>query len=209
MIGDLRYMELLAAPGSALAITRAILESQFDDPSHPLHPLRALHRAAMDELSKEPLAGKHVLDYRSGTAEFGVWMATENAEVHLLDPSPQAVELGLKRAQASGAARRVKAIQLTDPANLDMFADDAFELIFTQAPLAELSESPGAFQEIARIMKPDARLVMAQAEAPVRARLTALERLFTEVQIQDITAHKGLLARLLPSAGPVVITALK
>jgi ubiquinone/menaquinone biosynthesis C-methylase UbiE len=209
MNGDLRIRELLDASGAEPAISRAILESQFDDPAHPLHPCRALHRAAMAELSQEPLAGKHVLHYRSGTAELGIWMATESAEVHLLDPSPDAVDLGLKRAQASGVARRVKAIQLNDPASLDMFADEAFELIFTEAPLAELVESTGALQEIARIMKPDARLVLAQSEAPARAGLTALERLFTEVQIQTITAHKGLLARLLPSTGPVVITALK
>jgi ubiquinone/menaquinone biosynthesis C-methylase UbiE len=209
MNGDLRIRELLDAPGTELAIARAILESQFDDPSHPLHPCRALHRAAMAELSQEPLAGKHVLHYRSGTAEFGIWMATESAEVHLLDTSPLAIELGLKRAQASGVARRVKAIHLTDPADLDMFADEAFELIFTETPLAELVASPGALKEIARIMKPDARLVLAQAAAPARAGLAPLERLFTEVQIQTITAHKGLLARLLPSTGPVVITTLK
>jgi len=209
MNGDLRFRELLDASGAELAITRAILESQFDDPAHPLHPSRALHRAAMAELSQEPLAGKHVLHYNSGTAELGIWMATESAEVHLLDPSPQAVELGLKRAQASAVSRRVKAIHLTDPASLDMFADEAFELIFTEAPLAKLAESPGTLQEIARIMKPDARLVLAQAEAPARAGLTALERLFTEVQIQAITVHKSLLARLLPSAGPGLIVARK
>ncbi len=209
MTGDLTCRQMLAACGAELAVTRAILESRFDDPSNPLHPLRALHRAAMTELSQEPLAGKHVLHYRSGTAELGIWMATESAEVHLLDPSPDAVDLGLKRAQASAVSRRVKAIHLNDPANLDMFADDAFELIFTQVPLAELSETPGALHEITRIMKPDARLVLAQSEAPARAAVTALERLFTEVQIHTISIRKGLLARLLPSSGPVVITALK
>ncbi|MBE0659885.1 MAG: hypothetical protein IH602_19480, partial [Bryobacteraceae bacterium] len=74
---------------------------------------------------------------------------------------------------------------------------------------AEIAHTPAALDEIARIMKPDARLVLAQSKAPARAGLTALERLFAEVQIQTMTGHKGLLARLLPSTGPVVITALK
>ncbi|MBE0658851.1 MAG: methyltransferase domain-containing protein, partial [Bryobacteraceae bacterium] len=116
------------------AVTRAMLEARFRDPSCP-HG--ALYLAAMAELASEPLAGKHVLDYNSGTAEFGIWMATEFAEVHLLDPSPANIALGLERAQTSGVARRVKAIQLTNPADLDMFADSAFDLVFTRTPLAE------------------------------------------------------------------------
>lgn len=209
MKGDLQFRELLDASAAELAISRAILESQFDDPSHPLHPCRALHRAAMAELSTEPLAGKHVLHYSSGAAEFGIWMATESAEVHLLDPSPDAVELGLKRAQASGAARRVTAIQLNDPANLDMFADEAFELIFTEAPLAELVESPGALQEIVRIMKPDSRLVLAQATPISQRALTPLDNLFAEVEMRSIAPRAGLLARFVPPKGHSLITARK
>lgn len=188
------------------AVTRAMLESRFRDPACP-HG--ALYLAAMAELASEPLAGKHVLDYNSGTAEFGTWMATEFAEVHLLDPSPANIALGLERAQASGVARRVKAIHLTNPAELDMLADSAFDLVFTRTPLAEIAHTPCALDEIARILKPGARLVLAQAETPARAGVTALERLLPEVRTQAITARKGLLARLLSSNSPVVISALK
>lgn len=209
MNADNEYSRLLTLPAAALAISRAILESQFDDPAHALHPFRALHRAAMTELSQEPLAGKHVLHYSSGTAEFGIWMATESAEVHLLDSSPANLELGLKRAEASGVARRVKAIHLTDPANLDMFAADAFDLVFARTPLAEFAATPGALDEIARIMKPEARLVLAQIEPPARAARTALDHLFAEVGIRKISARQGLLARMLPGEVPALITARK
>jgi ubiquinone/menaquinone biosynthesis C-methylase UbiE len=190
-------------PATGFAVSRAILESRFDDPSYPLG---ALYRAAMATLAAEPLAGKHVLDYASGSAEFGVWMGTENAEVHLLDPSPANIELGLKRAETSGVARRVKAIHLTDPANLDMFAADAFDLIFSRTPIAELADLPGALDEIARIMKPDARLVLAQAQAPGRAALAKVESLFAEMRSHRVASRRGLLSRFMPANGTVVIT---
>ncbi|HNY40064.1 MAG TPA: methyltransferase domain-containing protein [Bryobacteraceae bacterium] len=189
-----------------LPITKLVLESHFG--ALP-RPLGALYRAAMAALAAEPLAGKHVLDYGSDSAKFGIWLAVENAEVHLLDPSPANLELGLKQAEASGVARRVKAIHLTDPANLDMFAADAFDLVFSRTPLAELAALPGSLDEIARIMKPEARLVLAQIEPPARAARTALDHLFAEVGIRKISARQGLLARMLPGEVPALITARK
>lgn len=186
-------------------VTRAMLESRCDRMEGNL---RALYRAAVDELAAEPLAGKHVLDYGSGRADFGIWMATENAEVHLLDPVPANIELGLKLAEASGVARRVKAVHMADPANLDMFADDAFDLLFARAPLAELA-SQGALDEIARIMKPDARFVLAQTETPGRDGTAALDHLFSEVTIRKAPGRQGLLARLIPGEAPSLITARK
>jgi ubiquinone/menaquinone biosynthesis C-methylase UbiE len=186
-------------------ITRAILESQFDGMEGHLS---ALFHAAIAELAAEPLAGKHVLDYGSGAAEFGIWLATENAEVHLLDPSPANIELGLKRAEASGVARRVKGIHMADPANLDMFADSAFDLVFARTPLAELAAS-GSLGEIARIMKPDARLVVAQTVALGRDETAALDHLFAEVTFRKVPAHQGLFARLISTGTPLLITARK
>ncbi|MBA3973240.1 MAG: hypothetical protein C0504_03355 [Candidatus Solibacter sp.] len=188
------------------AVTRAMLESRFRDPACP-HG--ALHLAAMAELSSEPLAGKHVLDYNSGTAEFGIWMATEFAEVHLLDASPANIALGLERAQASGVARRVKAIHLTNSADLDMFADSAFDLVFTRTPLATIASTPGALNEIARILKPGARLVVAHHAPAAGAIQSALERHFAEITLQPLAARRGLLARLVPSPSPAITTARK
>lgn len=183
-----------------------MLESRFRDPSCP-HG--ALYLAAMAEVSSEPLAGKHILDYNSGTAEFGIWMATEFAEVHLLDPSPANIELGLKCAQASGVARRVKAIHLSNPAYLDMFADSGFDLVFTRTPLATIASTPGALDELARILKTDGRLALAQTEPPGPAIDTTLRRLFSEVTVHPVPTRKGLLARLIPGAAATLIAARK
>lgn len=187
------------------AITRAMLEARFRG---LVYPHGALLLAAMAELAAEPLAGKHVLDYGSASAEFGIWMATDCAEVHLLDSSPSNIEIGLKRAEASGVARRVKGIHMADPANLDMFADSAFDLVFARTPLAELAAS-GSLGEIARIMKPDARLVVAQTVALGRDETAALDHLFAEVTFRIVPARQGLFARLISAETPLLITARK
>ena len=200
------YGMLSGLPDEALVVSRASLESQIDDKANPLYTHRTLYRAAMAALSSEPLAGKHVLDYCSGSAEFGVWMASEGAEVTLLDPSPQAVRFGLQRAGASGLARRVKAVHLTDPDDLDMFAEDAFDLIFARD--SGIACRKGAIEEIARILKPDARLLVTQPSLD-GAVLNSLQPLFSEIQVQHTDMRWGLLARIRPSRGESLIVARK
>ena len=184
------------------AVTRAVLESRFRDPSCP-HG--ALYLAAMAELSSEPLAGKHVLHYSSGTAELGIWMATEFAEVHLLDASPSNIAIGLDRAQASGVARRVKAIHLTNPADLDMFADSAFDLVFTRTPLAEIAATPTVFDEITRILKPGARLVLTGEQTHDPRQLESVQRLFGDVQVVPVNGRKRWLPFLKPATGRLIV----
>lgn len=158
---DRQYEAFLALPDHALRLDRAILEANLDNPTHPFYERRRLYRAAISALLEDPLPGRRVLDYGCGPADFGIWMATEQAEVTLLDLSPKAIELGLKRAAASGVARRVKGVA-ADAARLDMFADQAFELVFACASLHHTLKYPGAVEELARVMKPGARLVLCE-----------------------------------------------
>ncbi|MBI5282633.1 MAG: class I SAM-dependent methyltransferase [Candidatus Solibacter usitatus] len=158
---DRQYAQFLAMPDHALRMDRAVLLGNMSNPEHPFFERRRLYRAAMVELEAEPLAGKRVLDYGCGPADFGLWMAAESAEVTLLDLSPLAIELGLKRAQASGVARRVKGVA-ADAAKLDMFADGAFDLVFACASLHHTMKYPGALEELARVMRPGARLVLCE-----------------------------------------------
>lgn len=158
---DRQYAQFLAMPDHALRMDRVVLLGNMANPAHPFFERRRLYRMAMAELEVEPLAGKRVLDYGCGPADFGLWMATESAEVTLLDLSPLAIELGLRRAQASGVARRVKGVA-ADAARLDMFADGAFDLVFACASLHHTMKYPGALEELARIMRPGARLVLCE-----------------------------------------------
>jgi SAM-dependent methyltransferase len=86
-------------------------------------------------------------------------MATEGARVTLLDLSPAAIEVGLKRAQASGVEVRGVA---ADASCLSMLGDAEFDLVFACAALHHTLKYPGAVGELARIMKPGARLVLCE-----------------------------------------------
>lgn len=158
---DNQYRRFLALPDHALRLDRAILEGNLSDPANPNYERRLLYRASMRALESEPLPGKRVLDYGCGPADFGLWMAGEGAEVTLLDLSPLAIELGLKRAKASGVTSRVKGVA-ADASKLDMFADAAFDLVFACASLHHTLKYPGAMEELARVMRPGARLVLCE-----------------------------------------------
>ena len=82
---DGQYAQFLTLPDHALRIDRKILEGNIDNPAHPFYERRWLYRTSMRALEAEPLRAKRVLDYGCGPADFGVWMATEGAEVTLLD----------------------------------------------------------------------------------------------------------------------------
>jgi ubiquinone/menaquinone biosynthesis C-methylase UbiE len=158
---DGKFREFLRLPDGALRTNRQVMLGNYDDPQNPYYERRALYRAAMRALEAEPLQGRRVLDYGCGTADFGVWMATEGAEVTLLDLSPAAIELGLRRAVASGAAERVKGVA-ADASRLDVFDDESFDLVFACASLHHTMKYPGAVEELARVMRPGARLVLCE-----------------------------------------------
>lgn len=156
---DQHYARFLALPDHALRIDRAVLERNIELPSNPFYERRLLYRATMRALEETPLRGKKVLDYGCGPADFGLWMATEGAEVTLLDLSPAAIEVGLKRAAASGVT--VRGIS-ADASDLHMLHDAEFDLVFACAALHHTMKYPGAVEELARIMKPRARLVLCE-----------------------------------------------
>src|SRR5947209_4105993 len=154
-----QYARFLGLPDHALRLDRSILEKNLSDPAHPFFERRMLYRAAIRALESEPLKDTRVLDYGCGPADFGLWMATEGANVTLLDLSPTAIELGLKRAHASGV--RVRGIA-ADATHLDMLRDAEFDVVFACAALHHTLKYPGAIEALARIMRPGARLVLCE-----------------------------------------------
>jgi SAM-dependent methyltransferase len=156
---DSRYASFLTLPDHALRIDRKVLEGNLENPAHPFFERRLLYRAAMRALEAAPVQGKKVLDYGCGPADFGLWLATEGADVTLLDLSPAAIELAVRRAHASGVAVRTAT---ADASRLDMLCDGEFDVVFACAALHHTLKYPGAAEELARIMKPGALLVICE-----------------------------------------------
>jgi len=156
---DRQYAQFLTLPDHALRIDRKILQDNIENPSHPFFERRLLYRASMRALDPAALRGKKILDYGCGPADFGLWLATEGADVTLLDLSSAAIDLALKRARASGIVVRGVA---ADASRLKMLRDGEFDVVFACAALHHTLKYPGALEELARIMKPGALLVLCE-----------------------------------------------
>lgn len=155
------YARFLGVPDAALAVNRHVMRRTLEDPAQPVYERRMLYEAVLNLLIATPLAGKNVLDYGCGPGDWGVLMATEGAWVTLLDLSPAAVELGLRRARASGVSHRVKG-EARDASDLRCFPDSAFDVVYASAALHHTLKYPGAFEELVRVMKPGGMLVLAE-----------------------------------------------
>lgn len=200
-----QYRPLLAAPPEEQRLDRRVMLSNCDDPRHPFHERRELYRATIQALLEEPLLGLRVLDYGCGPADFGVWMATEGAEVTLLDISPTAIELGLLRARASGVGERVRGVA-ADASRLPQLETASFDLVFACAALHHTLKYPGAVEELARVLRPGGRLVLCETwgENPAlqaARRLRALAAREQADQGEEIVLTRRQLRRLDPWFG--------
>ncbi len=155
------YSRFLSAPDHELALNRATLLKDLNDPHHPRWERRKLHLLVLEQLLSEPVQGLRVLDYGCGTGDWGLMLATEGANVTLLDLSPKAVELGLRRARASGVANRVSGVA-RDASDLSCFGDGEFDLVYASAALHHTLKYAGALEELVRVIRPGGRLVLAE-----------------------------------------------
>ena len=158
---DRVYAQHLSRPDHELVVNRRIMLAALDDPSQPVWERRRLYRRVWEELARLPLGEMNVLDYGCGPGDWGVLLATEGARVTLLDLSPAAIELGLRRAKASGVADRVRGVA-RDGSNLDCFADGEFDLVFAGAALHHVLKYGPAVDELVRVIAPGGRLVLAE-----------------------------------------------
>lgn len=158
---DRQYQPLLLAPRHEQRVDRQTMHDNCADPRHPFFERRRLYAATLRALQEVPLAGLKVLDYGCGPADFGVWMATEGAEVTLLDISQTAVELGILRAEASGVGGQVRGVA-ADASHLPQLADASYDLVFACASLHHTLKYDGAVEELARVVRPGGRLVLCE-----------------------------------------------
>jgi SAM-dependent methyltransferase len=158
---DSVYAERGNASDGDLRLNREIFLGELDRPDSGFFERRRLYHRSFARLFEQPVAGLRALDYGCGTGEWGVVMATEGATVSLLDLSSTAVEIGLRRARASGVADRVTG-HARDASDLSCFADNEFDLVFACAAIHHTLKYPNAFDEVVRVIRPGGRLVLAE-----------------------------------------------
>ena len=165
--------------------------SMFNDPGSAQYERRRLYLCALEQLLVKPLFGRKVLDYGCGPGEWGVFMATEGAHATLLDLSPAAIELGLRRAKANGVEDRVRGFA-RDASDLSCFADGEFDLLFANAALHHTLKYPNALAELARVVRPGGRLVLAETYGN-NALLNAARWVRARVQGEEIGQGEEIL----------------
>ncbi len=153
------YSRFLALPGEQLRVDRQVMLRTWNDPRQPQYERRRLYMAVMARLQAHLRPGLRVLDYGCGPADWGVWLATEGADVTLLDLSPAAVELGLLRARASGVTVRGEA---RDASDLSCFRDGEFDLVYASAAVHHTLKYPHAFAELVRVIRTGGVLLLAE-----------------------------------------------
>ena len=158
---DQNYARHLALPDHALRLDRRTLLADLNDPGKAIYERRRLFLMVFEYLDQTDLKDLAVLDYGCGAGDWGVWMATEGARVTFLDLSSVAVELAMRRAQASGVADRVRG-EARDASDLSSLADGQFDLIFASAAVHHTLKYANAFQELIRVLKPGGRLLLAE-----------------------------------------------
>lgn len=158
---DQRYAAFLELPDHAVAVDRQTMLATWADPEQPAYERRRIYERALGRLLAEGLEGREVLDYGCGPGDWGVWMATEGASVTLLDLSPVAIDVGLRRAHASGVADLVRG-EARDASDLGCFRNGQFDLIFACAALHHTLKYPGALDELCRVLRPGGVLLLVE-----------------------------------------------
>jgi ubiquinone/menaquinone biosynthesis C-methylase UbiE len=188
---DSVYARHLSLPDSALVCNRQTLAADLANPARSIYERRRLYGTVLKVLLAESVSGQRVLDYGCGTGDWGLMLAGEGANVTLLDLSPVAVDLALRRAAVSGVGTRVQGIA-RDASDLSCFRDAEFDLIYASAAVHHTLKYPHALDELLRVLRPGGKLILAETYGNNRL-LNSLRRLRWKFSRQPDEAGEEIL----------------
>lgn len=124
------------------------------------------HEHELRCLGDQPLAGRTVLEFGSGAAQGGRWLADQGARVVSTDLSLGMLRTAARIDERDPGRRRPALLQC--PAQRLPFADESFDLaVSAYGATPFVADSAGLLQEIARVLRPGGRLVFSTSH-PVR-----------------------------------------
>jgi asparagine synthase (glutamine-hydrolysing) len=106
------------------------------------------------------LAGRTILDCACGTGVSSVYFALKGARVEAFDASAKAIEIGRQSAALSGVAERIS-FSVQDAQRLG-YPSAHFDGVYCQSALHILVDYPDCPKELARVVKPGARVVFCE-----------------------------------------------
>lgn len=102
------------------------------------------------------IAGARVLDLGCGSGTFSVWFAELGAQVVGLDLSPAMIALAKDKARQRGVQPDFRVADIREALPVEAAE---FDLVFTGTAMHYIESLEAVMREVARVMKPEARLV--------------------------------------------------
>jgi ubiquinone/menaquinone biosynthesis C-methylase UbiE len=114
-----------------------------------------IERPAVEQLIGD-VTGLRLLDLGCGSGTFSVWFALRGALVTALDLSQTMISLAEHRAQQQGVSAEFRVADIQEPLQ---FEASHFDLVFTGTALHYVENIDSLMAEVARVMKPKAKLI--------------------------------------------------
>ena len=168
--------------------------AMFDAIAHRYDPINKLMTFGLDRSWREKAvralalpAGARVLDLATGTGDVALLLARRHpdAQVIGLDPSANMLAVGKVKVAERGLAGRVR-LELGDAEKLP-YENASFDGVTIAFGIRNVEDRPAALREIARVLRPNGRLAILEANEP-RGMLAPLTRLHCRVVVPLIGA---------------------
>ncbi len=112
------------------------------------------------------VAGGKALDLATGTADVALEILRQQPESHVVgfDPSAQMLAVGERKVAAAGLAGHITLQQ--GKAETLPFASDSFDAAIIAWGIRNVADRPAALREMARVVRPDGRVVILESTEP-------------------------------------------